>query len=60
DAREAAQMPLTHKRERANHVMENDASLDCLARQTDDLIHRWGLSPASPADAPDHPDAPCR
>jgi len=47
EAREAAQLPLTRKRERANHVIENDSSLDCLSRQVDDLIHRWGVGPAA-------------
>jgi dephospho-CoA kinase len=47
EAREAAQLPLTRKRERANHVIENDSSLDCLSRQVDDLIHRWGVAPAA-------------
>lgn len=48
--REAAQMPLTLKRQRANHVIVNDGSLDDLGRQVEHLIQRWGLVPVgSPA-----------
>ena len=51
--REAMQLPLTQKRGRADHVLDNSSSLDHLARQVDDLMQRW-LSPelvrvASPA-----------
>lgn len=42
-AREDAQIPLARKRERANHVIENDSSLECLERQVDGLLHRWGV-----------------
>lgn len=44
--REAAQLPLTEKRQRADHVIDNDSSLEHLGRQVDDLMHRWGLVPA--------------
>jgi dephospho-CoA kinase len=50
EAREAAQLPLTQKRVRADHVLENSTSLECLQRQVDDLLHLWGLihEPAPP------------
>jgi dephospho-CoA kinase len=48
--REAAQLPLTEKRCRADHVLDNSASLDDLERQVDDLLARWGLAtPGLPA-----------
>lgn len=46
DAREAAQLPLTEKRRRANHVIDNSSNLERLAGQVDDLLHLWGLTPA--------------
>jgi dephospho-CoA kinase len=48
DARERAQLPLTEKAARADHVLDNATTLDNLERQVDDLIHLWG------------PDAPPR
>jgi dephospho-CoA kinase len=42
-AREQAQLPLTAKAARADHVLNNAGSLDDLERQVDDLLHLWGL-----------------
>ena len=39
-ARIAAQMPLEDKRERADHVLENDGELDDLTGAVDDLLRR--------------------
>jgi dephospho-CoA kinase len=44
DAREQAQLPLTEKVVRADHVLDNSASLEHLNRQVIDLLHLWGLS----------------
>ena len=44
DRREAAQLPLTEKRRRADHVIDNSTSLERLAEQVEDLLHLWGLS----------------
>ncbi len=52
-AREAAQMPLTDKAARADHVLDNSASLEHLGRQVRDLLLQWGLLPSGAA-----PDAP--
>jgi dephospho-CoA kinase len=52
DARERAQLPLTEKVVRADHVLENSASLEHLNRQVDDLLHLWGLARASPRSEP--------
>ena len=52
DARERAQLPLTEKVIRADHVLENSASLEHLNRQVDDLLHLWGLARASPGSEP--------
>jgi dephospho-CoA kinase len=52
DARERAQLPLTAKVVRADHVLENSASLEHLNRQVDDLLHLWGLARASPRTEP--------
>jgi dephospho-CoA kinase len=52
DARERAQLPLTEKVVRADHVLENSASLEHLNRQVDDLLHLWGLDRASPRSEP--------
>ncbi|MGH7169806.1 MAG: dephospho-CoA kinase [Gemmataceae bacterium] len=46
DARERAQLPLTEKVVRADHVLDNSASLEHLNRQVTDLIHLWGLAQA--------------
>jgi dephospho-CoA kinase len=47
--REAAQLPLTQKRCRADHVLDNSSTLDHLGRQVAGLMQIWGLSPAAPA-----------
>jgi dephospho-CoA kinase len=46
DARERAQLPLTEKVIRADHVLDNSNSLEHLNRQVNDLLHLWGLSQA--------------
>lgn len=46
EAREQAQLPLTEKVVRADHVLDNSASLEHLNRQVNDLLHLWGLSQA--------------
>jgi dephospho-CoA kinase len=46
-AREQAQLPLTEKVVRADHVLDNSASLEHLDRQVRDLLHLWGLAHAS-------------
>jgi dephospho-CoA kinase len=46
DAREQAQLPLTEKVIRADHVLDNSNSLEHLNRQVNDLLHLWGLSQA--------------
>ena len=48
-AREGAQMPLTHKAARADHVLDNSASLEHLGRQVRELLLQWGLLPAGAA-----------
>jgi len=45
--RERAQLPLTEKRARADHVLNNSSNLEHLNRQVDDLMHLWGLVPVS-------------
>ncbi len=45
--RERAQLPLTEKQVRADHVLDNSSTLEHLGRQVDDLMHRWGLAAAS-------------
>jgi dephospho-CoA kinase len=52
-AREEAQLPLTEKVVRADHVLKNSASLEHLDRQVHDLLHLWGLAPASTRSEPD-------
>ncbi len=54
NAREAAQLPLTEKAARADHILDNSGSLEQLSRQVDDLLRLWGLSPG-PAPAPGPP-----
>jgi dephospho-CoA kinase len=44
EAREQAQLPLTEKAVRADHVFDNSASLEHLNRQVNDLLHLWGLA----------------
>jgi dephospho-CoA kinase len=46
EAREQAQLPLTEKAVRADHVLDNSASLEYLNRQVIDLLHLWGLARA--------------
>jgi dephospho-CoA kinase len=46
-AREQAQLPLTEKVVRADHVLENSSCLEHLDRQVHDLLHLWGLAHAS-------------
>lgn len=45
--REAAQLPLTVKYARADHVVDNASTFEHLTRQIDDLVARWGLSAAA-------------
>jgi dephospho-CoA kinase len=45
-AREQAQLPLTEKAVRADHKLNNSASLEHLNRQVNDLLHLWGLARA--------------
>jgi dephospho-CoA kinase len=44
EARENAQLPLTAKAARADHVLDNSATPEHLNRQVDDLLRRWGLA----------------
>jgi dephospho-CoA kinase len=53
DARERAQLPLTEKVVRADHVLDNSASLEHLNRQVNDLLHLWGLAHASTRSEPE-------
>ncbi len=46
EARERAQLPLTEKAARADHVLDNATSLENLERQVDDLLHLWGVTSA--------------
>jgi dephospho-CoA kinase len=46
EARELAQLPLTEKAVRADHVVNNSATLEHLNRQVNDLLHLWGLARA--------------
>ncbi len=54
EAREGAQMPLTDKAARADHVLDNSASLEHLGRQVRQLLSQWGL--LSVEAAPESPD----
>ncbi len=45
--RERAQLPLTDKQVRADHVLDNSSTLEHLGRQVEVLMHRWGLAAAS-------------
>jgi len=51
--REQAQLPLTEKVLRADHVLDNSASLEHLDRQVHDLLHLWGLAHASTRSEPE-------
>ena len=42
--REAAQLPLTRKRENADHVVDNSSDQRSLGRQVDDLMRHWGVA----------------
>jgi len=44
--REAAQLPLTEKRSRADDVIDSSSDLNHLCRRVDDLMHLWGRGPA--------------
>jgi len=46
EARELAQLPLTEKAVRADHVLDNSASLEHLNCQVNDLLHLWGRAHA--------------
>jgi dephospho-CoA kinase len=61
-ARERAQLPLTEKAARADHVLDNSGSLDHLGRQVDDLLRLWGLAPAGPPErfGPTVPPSPAK
>ena len=48
--REAAQMPLTEKATRADHVLDNSASLDELGRKVDDLVRHWTQLSRTPSE----------
>jgi dephospho-CoA kinase len=56
DARERAQLPLTEKAARADHVLDNATTLENLERQVDDLLKLWGTPRASPRE-PRSPEA---
>lgn len=43
--REDAQLPLTNKRAKADHIIVNDSTLDDLNQRVDDLMRRWGKMP---------------
>jgi dephospho-CoA kinase len=43
-ARERAQLPLTAKAARADHVLDNSGTLEDLERQVDDLLHDWKVT----------------
>jgi dephospho-CoA kinase len=47
DDRERAQLPLTEKAGRADHVLDNATTLDHLERQVDHLLDLWGLAHSS-------------
>ena len=47
--REAAQLPLTRKRARADHVLDNSSTPEHLRRQVGDLMRLWGRVPAGKA-----------
>jgi dephospho-CoA kinase len=45
ESREHAQLPLTAKAARADHILDNSGSLDGLGRQVDELLRLWGVTP---------------
>lgn len=45
--REALQATLADKRARADHILENDGTIEDLERQVDALLERIGVAPAS-------------
>jgi dephospho-CoA kinase len=53
EEREQAQLPLTEKVVRADHVLDNSTSLEHLHRQVRDLLHVWGLAPTCSLREPD-------
>jgi dephospho-CoA kinase len=61
EARESAQLTLTEKRLRADHVLDNSASLAHLQQQVDELLPLWGLTGMAPAShGPPEPTAQAR
>lgn len=58
EEREAAQLPLTDKRARADHVLDNASTPDHLHRQVDALLHQWQLAPAASSGARPLPSGP--
>jgi dephospho-CoA kinase len=52
-AREQAQLPLTEKVVRADHVLDNSSSLEHLHRQVDDLLPLWGLAQTAARSEPE-------
>lgn len=56
--REEAQLPLTEKQSRADHVITNSSSLDDLERQVDSLLTLWEMLPAREAGEPVALDCP--
>lgn len=54
-AREKAQLPLTAKAARADHVLDNSGTLEHLERQVDDLLRGWDLVPAAATARPSSP-----
>ena len=46
EARERAQLPLTEKAARADHVLENSGTMEDLERQVDDLLRAWVMTPS--------------
>jgi dephospho-CoA kinase len=43
EARERAQLPLTEKAARADHVLDNSGTTEAMERQVADLLHDWGM-----------------
>src|SRR5262245_737188 len=56
--RERAQLPLTEKHARADHVLENSSTLEHLGRQVEGLLGHWGLAPAASPEAKKPPTQP--